>query len=1431
MTLSQNPATPSRQSHWRQVAYAVVATVLLGVAVFAGLFWYASRPQFAARMHQALVSTLEHSTGGRIEMGAFQWNVRHLSIEVDNLTIHGKETPGQVPYFHVDHLSLRAKIITFLEPKIGLASLVAQSPTVHLILYPDGTTNQPQPRLASQQPLTATLLNLAIDHTRIQNGLVLINDRAIPWEMAAGPLQLTMRYVAAKAEYQAALHTKNITFKLKNAMQAHSQLVANIDLTHDAVQIESLDLKTGSSHLAITGRLQNFSHPVWEAKVQGAVSAGEIGAITGINELRNGAAHLSLNAHGAAAPTSDSEDAQDSSADADVASATFQVAGHVDLRYGEWESPWLRIRNVELHTNLIVDDDQCSLYDFSSILDDEGRIDGSLVMKHCVGPSAPVVRPIVRSSLAASHKHPGFSAHDFLAHLHRKHPQQANLTHAVHHGYQPLEADLRAHVSDVTLPLILGAVAPKEVANIGFATAASGEVTGHWTGNGSGLVVSGVLTMRAPRRLMGLIPVGGSARASYLGDHRHLVIERADVATPGTQVHGAGILTLLPKDLQSNLHLDVVGQNLGEFDRLLTVLDLWMTPKGQPHALPLQLLGSATYHGDVHGSFFALETVGHIDSQRFQVVLARAAAAPVQSQPIQSQPVAQHPPPPTHRLTFDQLHADVNYKPWQFIVRNGVLVRGNTVVHATVDLLPPLTAPDIYTYTRQTHIRVGMQASNASIADLQAVLGTAYPASGMLAANAHVVGMVDDLQGAGHIGLTQGVLDGQAVPKASVQLVAQGHVLEVTQLQLATTGGTATGELAYDYKTDALQGQLTGQDFALDKIAALEKQRLPLGGTLVFRMQAAGTTTSPILTGALQIEKLTLNHAPMGRLHAESHLQGGILYLTSRADLLNTHLDGGGQVQLSGNYPAQLELTFADFNVDPLLRLMTPSSISAKSALEGRITLSGPLKQLAAIQADADLKAFTATIGSQVIHSQGPVQLSLRGGMLQMKQMHVLADDMEMIADGTVDLLKDNKLRLHSEGSINAALAGRIDPDIQSSGNVHFVVNARGTVREPDLRGRAEVSHVTAHLLNVTNGITDLNGTMLFDQDRLVVQQLKGQSGGGQLDIRGFVGYRNGVFVDLKATTEDVRIRYPKGVSSTVDAKLRLLGNSDSSLLSGTVQMMRFGIGSNIDLASLAGGGGVSAPIDPTSPLNRVRLDIHVTSAPELGFQNSFASLAGDINLHIRGTLEDPSVLGRVDIAEGSASFAGTTYRLQQGAITFSNPVTISPQIDLEASARVQDYDIIITLHGPPSKLDISYRSEPPLTQADVLALLALGRTNEQAAMYGEQEQQGANLTSEALLGGALNAAVSSRVQKLFGVGSVRVDPNFVGALGESTARVTVEEQVGKDLTLTFATNVNTTAQQLIQAEYDLTRSVSIIAVRDEADVFSMYLQIRGKHK
>jgi translocation and assembly module TamB len=136
----------------------------------------------------------------------------------------------------------------------------------------------------------------------------------------------------------------------------------------------------------------------------------------------------------------------------------------------------------------------------------------------------------------------------------------------------------------------------------------------------------------------------------------------------------------------------------------------------------------------------------------------------------------------------------------------------------------------------------------------------------------------------------------------------------------------------------------------------------------------------------------------------------------------------------------------------------------------------------------------------------------------------------------------------------------------------------------------------------------------------------------------------------------------------------------------------------------------------------------------------------------------------------------------------------------------------------------VTYRSDPPLPEADVIALLALGRTQDQQRLY-TQQQLAATPVTDALLGGALNATVSSRVQKLFGAGSVKVDPNYLGVLGNSTTRITVEEQLGRILTLTYATDVDTTAQQLIQAEIAINRHVSLQLARDESGVFSMVIK------
>jgi translocation and assembly module TamB len=148
--------------------------------------------------------------------------------------------------------------------------------------------------------------------------------------------------------------------------------------------------------------------------------------------------------------------------------------------------------------------------------------------------------------------------------------------------------------------------------------------------------------------------------------------------------------------------------------------------------------------------------------------------------------------------------------------------------------------------------------------------------------------------------------------------------------------------------------------------------------------------------------------------------------------------------------------------------------------------------------------------------------------------------------------------------------------------------------------------------------------------------------------------------------------------------------------------------------------------------------------------------------------------------------------------------------------------------------LRATWHSEPPLPEADVIALLALGRTREEsAALQGSGASGFSGQASNLLINEALNTAVSSRVQRLFGVSRIKIDPQGLTSQTNIVRgpQVTIEQQVASNLTITYSTNVSVASQQIIQVEYNVTRNVSIVALRDQNGVVSFDLKIRQRKR
>ena len=156
--------------------------------------------------------------------------------------------------------------------------------------------------------------------------------------------------------------------------------------------------------------------------------------------------------------------------------------------------------------------------------------------------------------------------------------------------------------------------------------------------------------------------------------------------------------------------------------------------------------------------------------------------------------------------------------------------------------------------------------------------------------------------------------------------------------------------------------------------------------------------------------------------------------------------------------------------------------------------------------------------------------------------------------------------------------------------------------------------------------------------------------------------------------------------------------------------------------------------------------------------------LVGDIDLRLQGTVANPVQVGSIHFLSGESVFRGNRYTLVRGDMNMTNPFRTQAYLDMEAQTRVQSYDLTLDISGPFDRLKFSYRSDPPLANTDILSLLALGYVKQEQAFSTAGGNPTASVGASAILSEALSSQTTSRIQHLFGVSRIKIDPNVASA-------------------------------------------------------------------
>jgi translocation and assembly module TamB len=1440
------PQKPVRRSRALRILAWIGASILaLLIVLVLGLSWYTTTADFQRRVGEKVTSVLEDSTGGKVELGHISFDLWHLAIVADNLVIHGTEGPGEMPYLSAAKIFLRLRVHTFLSHAVGkgpqshvaLNYLRVEEPHLHLIIDKNGNTNQPVPKhpTPSTEPVQNTLLDLQATEVELANGLAVVNDRAVPFDATAKDLNAQVHYMTLSDRYGIMIDLADLRTRMMAEPEVQSRLHMEMQLGRDMAQLTSFDFETGmNSHLKATALIEHFAHPEWEATVNGELALKQIGYLTGLDGFEDGTVGLNVQGRNCTVTPQVAQknphfwqrhthphvpsEAKMLPPSSDC-TAGYLLVGDIRLRKAAYRIPSVRVAGVDAYAQLHVTPTELLFSALTGTLPGGGRIDGELKIENWLGEVPPSTPAKSATTVAAA-----TTANTAARNVNAKPPiESVKLPSG-----QPAHAYMTVTVKGITLRTIMDITAPLHYGDLGLDTAISGPVKVEWGGPAtdisSSVQVDANLKL-APTRLprkgaLANVPVSGIVAAHYDGRSQIVNIKTVNVQTPATVLVANGVLGVNNGDPLTNLQVNLEVHDLAEFDQTLQTLGFEANGKRGSAAIPVDLHGTMSFVGTAKGAVRTLDVKGHLEANNLLVHLGSEAD-----------------------IHVDSVVADAEYAPnVGLVIASSTITRNTAILNVLGSFHPHRVVSHrgavSYVWDNDLALDVTAKLANAEVADLLQIAGQQdkVKLTGTANIDAHAAGTLRSLAGSGNVTLANGEAYGEPYQTIAVDISAEGTQVNATRLLVQAHNMAVHGSGSYNIASKHMVAHVTGNNLRLSKFQLVQKAKLDADAVVSLNADADGTIQEPNLRAQVQLADITYQGKKLGVLSLNANSVGTIVNYQVQSALAGAQVAANGHTSLQGDYPTQAQMTLTGVNVSNLIDLFAPDSIKASSEINGTITINGPAAKPQEMTGAAELTPFAVTFQSLQLTAQGPVRASLRNGIASLDQFHITGAGTDLRANGTAKIFGDSNpeggpLNVKANGTVNLRLIHTLNPDYITSGNVTLDLGVGGRVEDPSLSGSLKFAQANFAMDGVPNGLSDLSGTMVFNQNRLEVRDVSGTSGGGKVTLGGFIAYSHGLSADLTANLDTVRVRL-YGLSSTANASLRLQGGPQSLILSGNVLITRFGMGQDVDFAAFSGVGGIPTPPDPAAFNNKIRLDVRVTSSPQLDFQNSYAKLAGRVDLTVRGTIAQPSLLGSIRITDGSANFAGTKYELERGTIYFSNPVRIDPSIDLDVSTRVENYDITIGIHGDLTNLKPTYRSSPPLTEADIFNLLALGRTQEESQLNTQQQQQaGQDPTTSALLGGALNATVSNRVSKLFGAGSIKIDPAFVGTLGNSTARITVVEPLSKELTLTYATNVNQSAQQFLSLQYQINEHTSIVVTRDESGVFSIVYKIRQRYR
>ena len=401
-------------------------------------------------------------------------------------------------------------------------------------------------------------------------------------------------------------------------------------------------------------------------------------------------------------------------------------------------------------------------------------------------------------------------------------------------------------------------------------------------------------------------------------------------------------------------------------------------------------------------------------------------------------------------------------------------------------------------------------------------------------------------------------------------------------------------------------------------------------------------------------------------------------------------------------------------------------------------------------------------------------------------------------------------------------------------GQGNVLLEMRGTLQQPQAEGYAKFADVSVTAAAFPEPLTDLEGTVLFNGDRIEVKEIQGIISDGIVEVIGvlpllepFDNEDPDINNPLTITLDKLNVDFKRAFQGGIDGKVVISGAAFQPEISGNVGVSNGQIFLNqaAGLAATAGGNQENASSFGMGGIEIGLNNFLVTLSDSLRMVSpGIANLQVSGGLGINGTLNDIRPSGVIDLESGVINLFSTTLRLDPNynntakftpdsgldpivdlqllASAFETSGTLSPASPLSAEtidapspgtlSSSQKVNIIAKAQGPLSELEdnLELTSSPQRSGAQIVSLLGGNIIN---TLSADSSLALANVASTVLF-----TNLQQDIIEATGLSEFRLFPASIPKRGSRRAStlgwglevgIDVTDQVGVSLTQLFAAN------------------------------------------